>query len=46
MIQYEKVEKSMRIDWFDASVFKRCRQMLEDSEKSGNVPAWLNGGRN
>lgn len=45
MIQYEKVEKSMRIDLFDASVFAAC-QMLEDSEKSGNVSAWLNGGRN
>lgn len=45
MIQYEKVEKSMRIDLFDASVFAAC-QMLEDSEKSGNISAWLNGGRN
>ncbi|HEM4003206.1 TPA: terminase large subunit [Streptococcus suis] len=45
MIQYEKVEKSMRIDLFDASVFAAC-QMLEDSEKSGNASAWLNGGRN
>ncbi|HEL1640793.1 TPA: terminase large subunit [Streptococcus suis] len=45
MIQYEKVEKSMRIDLFDASVFAAC-QMLEDSEKSGNAAAWLNGGRN
>lgn len=45
MIQYEKVEKTMRIDLFDASVFAAC-QMLEDSEKSGNVSAWLNGGRN
>ena len=45
MIQYEKVEKSMRIDLFDASVFAAC-QMLEDSEKSGNASAWLSGGRN
>ena len=45
MIQYEKVEKSMRIDLFDASVFAAC-QMLEDSEKSCNASAWLNGGRN
>lgn len=45
MIQYEKVDKSMRIDLFDASVFAAC-QMLEDSEKSGNASAWLNGGRN
>lgn len=45
MIQYEKVEKSMRIDLFDALVFAAC-QMLEDSEKSGNASAWLNGGRN
>jgi hypothetical protein len=35
----------MRIDLFDASVFAAC-QMLEDSEKSGNASAWLNGGRN
>ena len=43
MIQYEKVEKNLRIDLFDASVFAGC-QMLEDSENAGAISGWLNGG--
>ena len=42
MIQYEKVEDSMRIDLFDASVFATVR-MLENMEKEGMARKWING---
>ncbi|HEL2183668.1 TPA: terminase large subunit, partial [Streptococcus suis] len=45
MIQYEKVEKTSRIDLFDAAVFAAC-QMLEDTEKGGYVSDWLKGAKN
>ena len=41
MIQYEKVEPSMRIDYFDASVFAVIR-MLEDLESQGKLNRWFN----
>lgn len=42
MIQYEKVEDTMRIDLFDASVFSAVR-MLENMEKEGVASKWLKG---
>ena len=40
MIQYEKVEESMRIDIFDASVFAVVR-MLEDMESKKKLDKWF-----
>ena len=40
MIQYEKVDKSMRIDLFDASVFA-CVRAIEDSVKKKAARKWL-----
>lgn len=42
MIQYEKVEDTMRIDIFDASVFGAVR-MLKNMEKESKASKWLNG---
>lgn len=42
MIAYEKVEDSMRIDLFDASVFAAVR-MLKNMEKESKASKWLNG---
>lgn len=44
MVQYEKIEKTKRIDLFDASVFAAVRyaEALEDrSERSSKVKQWL-----
>lgn len=43
MIQYEKVEDTMRIDLFDASVFSAVR-LIKNMEKSGTASKWLKGG--
>lgn len=40
MIQYEKVEDTMRIDLFDASVFASVR-LIKNLEKSGTASKWL-----
>lgn len=40
MIQYEKVEKNMRIDLFDASVFA-CVRCIEDGEKKKKARQWF-----
>ncbi len=40
MIQYEKVEETMRIDIFDASVFAVVR-MLEDMESKKKLDKWF-----
>lgn len=40
MIQYEKIESTMRIDVFDASVFAAIR-MLENSEKAAKDLGWF-----
>lgn len=40
MIQYEKVEKNMRIDLFDASVFA-CVRCIEDGEKRKKARRWF-----
>lgn len=40
MIQYEKIEPTLRIDVFDASVFAAIR-MLENSEKAANDLGWF-----
>lgn len=42
MIQYEKVEDTMRIDLFDASVFAAVRK-LKSMEKEKKASKWLNG---
>ena len=42
MIQYEKVEDTMRIDIFDASVFAAVRK-LKNMEKEKKASKWLNG---
>lgn len=43
MIQYEKVEETMRIDLFDASVFAAVRK-IKSMEKANNAKTWLKGG--
>lgn len=40
MIQYEKIEQTLRIDVFDASVFAAIR-MLENSEKAAKDLGWF-----
>ena len=40
MIQYEKVEQTMRIDIFDASVFAVVR-MLEDMDGKNKLDDWF-----
>lgn len=40
MIQYEKVQPTMRIDLFDASVFA-CVRCIEDGEKRQAAKQWL-----
>ncbi|MDR7870317.1 MAG: terminase large subunit [Tissierellaceae bacterium] len=42
MIQYEKVEDTMRIDLFDASVFAAVRK-IKSMEKSNKANGWLEG---
>ena len=44
MIQFEKVERQMRIDLFDASVFA-CVRFLNDLEKPDLVSAWFGGSK-
>ena len=39
MVMYEKVEKEMRIDLFDASVFA-CMKYLDNMEKSQKGKEW------
>lgn len=43
MIQYEKVEETMRIDVFDAVVFAAVRK-IKSLEKSEKAAGWLKGG--
>jgi len=43
MIQYEKVEETMRIDLFDASVFAAVRK-IKSMEKAKSAKRWLKGG--
>nr|UCS96233.1 MAG: terminase large subunit [Caudoviricetes sp.] len=43
MIQYEKIEPTLRIDLFDASVFA-CVRMLEGMERSGRNKKWFEEG--
>src|SRR5690625_2191227 len=42
MIQYEKVEDTMRIDIFDATVFAAVRK-IKDMEKTNKASSWLRG---
>ena len=42
MIQFEKIEKQMRIDLFDASVFA-CVRCLNDLEKPNLASSWFGG---
>jgi phage terminase large subunit-like protein len=42
MIQFEKIEKKMRIDLFDASVFA-CVRYLNDLEKPDLASSWFGG---
>ena len=44
MIQFEKVERQMRIDLFDAGVFA-CVRYLNDLEKPDLVSAWFGGSK-
>lgn len=44
MIQFEKVERQMRIDLFDASVFA-CVRYLNDLEKPDLASAWFGGSK-
>lgn len=44
MIQFEKVERQMRIDLFDASVFA-CVRFLNDLEKPDLASAWFGGSK-
>ncbi len=41
-VKYEKVMPTMRIDYFDASVFA-CMEMLKNLSKKGLAKQWLNG---
>lgn len=43
MIQYEKVEETMRIDLFDAAVFATVRK-IKSMERANNAKTWLKGG--
>ena len=42
MIQFEKIERNLRIDLFDASVFA-CVRYLNDLEKPSLVSSWFGG---
>ena len=44
MIQFEKIERQMRIDLFDAGVFA-CVRYLNDLEKPDLVSAWFGGNK-
>ena len=44
MIQFEKIEKTMRIDLFDASVFA-CVRYLNNLEKPDTVSSWFGGNK-
>jgi phage terminase large subunit-like protein len=44
MIQFEKIERNMRIDLFDASVFA-CVRYLNDLEKPNMVSTWFGGSK-
>ena len=44
MIQFEKIERQMRIDLFDAGVFA-CVRYLNDLEKPDLVSAWFGGSK-
>lgn len=44
MIQFEKVERQMRIDLFDAGVFA-CVRFLNDLEKPDLASAWFGGSK-
>jgi len=44
MIQFEKIERQMRIDLFDASVFA-CVRYLNDLEKPNLVSSWFGGSK-
>ena len=42
MIQFEKIDKQLRIDLFDASVFA-CVRYLNDLEKPDLASSWFGG---
>ena len=44
MIQFEKIERTMRIDLFDASVFA-CVRYLNDLEKPDLASSWFGGNK-
>jgi len=44
MIQFEKIERNLRIDLFDASVFA-CVRYLNDLEKPDLVSSWFGGSK-